>query len=179
MKYRRLCIYGGPGAGKSSLAAWIFSELKSKHKSVELVTEKIKPWAYEKRAPRSFDQVYLFGQQLHAEDVFLRNGGELVVTDSPLLQNFIYGVLYDAPGTEGILSVIEEVEEKYPSINLVLTYGDGASYNPEGRYQSIDEAVEVLNRTTVLLDDEGYAFEFCTVGERERVMKYILEKLSI
>ncbi len=175
--FRRINLYGGPGSGKSSLAAWIYSWLKEKHLSVELVREKIKPWAYEKRPPQSFDQVYLFGRQLHAEDVFLRNGVEVVVTDSPLLQNVIYGDLYGAPGWEGILSIINEVEELYPSINLVLTY-NGMRYDPEGRYQSMDDAVEVLQRTIVLLDDEGHKFDFFTVGDREGAMRYIEGRLG-
>ena len=35
----RINFLAGPGAGKSTTAAWIFSELKRKQASVELVTE--------------------------------------------------------------------------------------------------------------------------------------------
>jgi len=38
----RINFLAGPGAGKSTTTAWIFSELKLRQVSVELVTEYVK-----------------------------------------------------------------------------------------------------------------------------------------
>ena len=60
-------FFGGPGVGKSTLAAQLFGYLKAKGFDVELAQEFIKTWAYQRRELRSFDYVYTFAKQLHAE----------------------------------------------------------------------------------------------------------------
>ena len=81
----RINLLAGPGSGKSTTAAWLFSELKIRHISVELITEYVKSWATQKRQVTTFDQVYLFGKQMQYEYRFLNNGIKNVVTDSPLI----------------------------------------------------------------------------------------------
>ena len=43
---RRINIYGGPGVGKSTLAASIFAFMKKRGDNVELVQEFVKQFAY-------------------------------------------------------------------------------------------------------------------------------------
>jgi len=83
-KIRRICLFGGPGCGKSTTAAYVYSQLKRLGCSVELIQEYVKAWAYEKREVTSFDQVYLLAKQIRMEDLALRNGVKFVVTDSPV-----------------------------------------------------------------------------------------------
>ena len=56
----RISLFGGPGSGKSTTAARLFSELKERHYSVEHVSEYVKSWTYMNRKPKGFDQVYIF-----------------------------------------------------------------------------------------------------------------------
>lgn len=140
---RRVNFYGGPGTGKSTTAPKIFSILKDKfiHENinmhVELVLEYIKNWAHENRKPSSFDQVYIFAQQMHREDILLRNKVDLILTDSPLLLNYAYGEKENRPGHKGLLPVVQEFEETFPSLHIFLDRGD-RPYVAKGRYQ--DEA---------------------------------------
>lgn len=171
---RRVNLYGGPGSGKSTTAAWLFAELKARGFAAELVTEAIKPWAYDGRKPRSFDQAWLCAEQLRREDAFLRAGVRLVVTDSPVLQCAVYGALYDAPGLDAVRALAAAAEAAYPSLNFVLTY-EGVTYDPFGRYQTADDAVEILNRTTATLRAAGHDFEFTSAADRRDVLKAVLD----
>ena len=78
----RICLYSGPGAGKSATAADIFAEFKRKNYSIELVAEYIKTWAYEGRKPESYDQTLIFANQLHQ---FIWNGCAINLTVSTFL----------------------------------------------------------------------------------------------
>lgn len=61
---RRINLFGGAGCGKSCLASKLFADLKAKNYKIELVQEWIKPWAYDGRFPKSWDQFYVFAQGL-------------------------------------------------------------------------------------------------------------------
>lgn len=136
----RICLHAGPGAGKSTLTAHIFSELKRKNYNVELAHEYIKEWAYLKRAPRSFDQLYIFGKQLHREDVLLQCGVEHVVTDSPLLMGCCYAKKHGCPFWEELASISLKFEERHPSVNIFLDRS-GLPYHQSGRYENYEQAL--------------------------------------
>jgi DNA replication protein DnaC len=53
-KIRRICLYGGPGSGKSKLACYLNYMLMDY--DIDLVSEYIKAWAYEGKIPESLDQ---------------------------------------------------------------------------------------------------------------------------
>jgi nicotinamide riboside kinase len=96
-KIRRISLFGGAGSGKTTMAARLFADLKMLGWDVEHIQEYIKARAYEKRFPTSFDQVYVFGNQLHREDRLLHHVN-LVVTDSPVLMNLAYARHTGSPG---------------------------------------------------------------------------------
>src|SRR5687768_13907488 len=90
----RFNFLGGAGSGKSTTSAWIYSELKQRNISVELVREYVKNWAYQNRKINDFDQVYITGKQLNAEYLLLSNGVKNTVTDCPVLLGAIYSDIY-------------------------------------------------------------------------------------
>ena len=56
-------LFGAPGAGKSTGAAYIFSQLKMRGVNVELVTEFAKDKVWEKSVEVFNNQAYIFGKQ--------------------------------------------------------------------------------------------------------------------
>lgn len=136
---RRINILAGPGAGKSTLAARLFSELKSDGYDVEHITEYIKTWAYQKRKPQSFDQLYVFAKQLNSEDLALREVNH-IITDSPLIVNVAYSQFYGCNFAPELLSIVNRFEQKYPSLNLFIERS--VEYVDKGRYQTPAEAIE-------------------------------------
>ena len=142
---RRINLFAGAGAGKSTTAAGIFNSLKKNAVKVELVTEYIKKWAWEGKKPTGFDQMYIFGKQLRAEEVPLKSGADIIVTDSPILLSPVYGKKYGFT----CYNVLEQVEqaftETYPELNIFLSRGS-KPYDPRGRFESEEDAraVDVL-----------------------------------
>lgn len=85
----RINLFGGPGVGKSTLAAWLFSQLKTLGHKVELVTEQAKVYAFAQRIPTVWQQLDIFNRQIQEERKFLERGVS-IVTDAPLAAQAIY-----------------------------------------------------------------------------------------
>lgn len=134
---RRINILAGPGAGKSTLAARLFGDLRAKGYDIEYVNEYIKSWAYQGRKPQSFDQLYVFAKQLHHEEIALRNV-KYIVTDSPLFLNMAFTKYYGCDYYPELLSLIKRFEKMYPSFNMFVNRS--VDYVDKGRYQTIEQA---------------------------------------
>lgn len=142
-RFRRVNLFGGPSCGKSTTALKLAAELKSLRCNIEYVNEYCKPRAYEKRPIHKFDQIYLFGKQLHYEYRFLNNGVDLTITDSPVELAAIYA---GQNGHHSIAQALRELSKEYNkdflSLNIVLQRGD-RKYDPNGRYQTEEQAKEL------------------------------------
>jgi thymidylate kinase len=139
----RINFFGGPGSGKSTTAAWLFSELKREHYSVELVMEYVKSWATMNRPVNKFDQVYLFGKQCQYEYRWLSHGVKNIVTDSPTFLSSVYARKYMSKEMAHHLSELNKLyDEEFPCVNIFLKRND-KPYQTEGRYQNREEAEEM------------------------------------
>lgn len=141
-RIRRISLFGGPACGKSSTAGWLFAQLKARHLRAELVQEAVKTWAYLGRKPESFDQVFLFAEQMRREEELLRNGVDLVVTDSPVFLAFCYAKHYGMPACEHLAGLSDAFDEKYGSLDLFLERPE-RPYVGMGRYHTHAQALEM------------------------------------
>ena len=114
-KIRRINLFAGPGAGKSTACAQLFSRMKLAGFNVERVTEYVKAWAILERKIKKFDQVYFWGKQMNREYICL-----------------------------ALMDLSCSFENMYPSLNIFLNRGD-KEYHTEGRYQTPEEAYGIDN----------------------------------
>lgn len=149
-KCKVISLYGGPGTGKSTTAAAVFAELKYRGINCEIVTEyaKDKAWEFGKAfmrgvsdqiempVPKVFQaQEYIFGQQ-HFRLRRAADEVDVIITDSPLLLGLVYmPENFDIPSMRG---AIVEAYERYDNLDVMLTRVK--KYNPNGRFQTFEEA---------------------------------------
>lgn len=101
-----ICLYGGPGAGKSTLAAELFVILKKMHYNCEMNREYVKEWVWEGREIKEGDQTYFFAKQSRKERQYIEKQVDFIITDSPLVLTHFYGLKYDPMEQECNTSLI-------------------------------------------------------------------------
>ena len=176
-KIRRICFFGGPNTGKSHAAADVFSILGKKGYSIEQVREYVKDWAYEKREVTSFDQVYLLAKQIRMEDLALRNGVELIVTDCPVLISTCYAKDNGFEAWRALLDLSKGFEKSYPSLSLFLDRGD-LEYKPHGRYQTEKEAIAIDSLIKEMLSECVSDYHILDCRDLDGIMDIIFQNIS-
>lgn len=175
----RINFFAGPGAGKSTTTARVFSQLKERGYSVEHVGEYVKAWAYQKRDIKKFDQVYLFGKQQQYEYRYLSQGVKNIVTDSPCFLSVIYGLKYLPPQSRipaAIRMLCDEYDKDFPCVNIFLRR-NGKPYIQEGRYQSHDDAKK-LDELMLSVLKEVYPDNLIEVDyqDPDKILEIVLSK---
>lgn len=144
-------LYGGPGTGKSSGAAYIFSKLKMAGIDAEYVTEfaKDKVWENNKEAFKC--QFYISGKQSFR---ISRCYGkvDVIITDSPIRLGKIYADLIGRPKLG--LACLEEANQYPAGSTLEIFLHRVKPYNTNGRNQTEEEAKEIDKTLRELLDKE-------------------------
>lgn len=177
-KLRRINIFGGPGCGKSTVAASVFSRLKADEHEMELVDEYVKSWAYEKREICSFDQAYLFMQQLRKEHLVLRNSAGCIITDSPLGLSICYARRDGFKRWECLQQIADDFEEEFPSINIILEREE-CKYKQEGRYENLDQAIIMDNVIYNYLLGLGFDIYKAKFNDHDGIMTWVKKKLEL
>lgn len=146
-------LFGGPGCGKSTTAAGVFSDLKRKGVNCELVTEFAKDKVWEKSNKIFQDQYYIFGKQ-HWKLFRTLNEVDVVITDSPLLLSVVYNNLNAKK--EAFNQMVFEGVKDFTNLNFVLTRTK--EYNPAGRNQTEAEAKGIDELVRVMLDGNNILY---------------------
>lgn len=151
-------LYGAPGVGKSTVRAGLFWLMKSLHLNVEEISEHAKELVHSGQTWQFQDaQLSILAAQHHRQLLVARAGYEYAVTDSPLALCLFY-----AP--EGYLhslsALVEDTNSRYENHNFLLTRfsDDSAVYDPRGRTQSLQEAVQAERRLREFLTERNIAF---------------------
>ena len=147
-------LFGVPGAGKSTGAAYIFYRLKINGINAELVTEFAKDKVWEHNDKALSNQSYVFGKQAYrlarcADNV------DVIVTDSPLPLSILYN--NDKRLTENFNKSVMDVFNTYNNINFLVMRTK--PYNPAGRIQTEEESDKLKEPIIELLADRNIQYE--------------------
>src|SRR5574343_59122 len=132
-------LIGGPGCGKSTVAAEVFSSLKKKGISTELVTEYVKDIVYDNNTMELRDQLLISAQQNHRL-MRLRDQVQYIICDASLLNGVIYNK-FNNHKDEILDSLLVDRFNSYKNVSFLLPRPE--IYSPLGRSQSLYEAKKI------------------------------------
>lgn len=169
-------LYGAPGAGKSTGAAYIFSRLKMEGVNAELVTEFAKDKVWEESKAVFDNQAYIFGKQ-YFRISRLQDKVDVVVTDSPIVLSCYYGKDDPRLGEE-FNAMVKKVANSYSSLNVFVQRVK--PYNPIGRFQTEQESDELSKDLLRFLEEYGIELEMYpgSVDGYDRLVEKILKLLK-
>jgi hypothetical protein len=145
-------LFGGPGTGKSTMMARLFSELKFDNIDCEMAPEYAKDlvWEESDNLLRT-QQLHLLGEQ-HRRINRLYGKVQVAITDCPLV-NF---ALFIPSGNQALNILIDEEANNFRHVNILLKRVK--PYNPNGRYQTEDQAREMDGKLKIILAERGFHF---------------------
>lgn len=150
-------LFAGPGSGKTSSMATIFSELKWRGINCEMAPEFAKEKVWEGSLGILGNQIYIFGKQLHSIHRLLGKV-EVIITDSPLLLSLIYG----KNEVQQFKALVRTIHDGLNNWNIYLNRHK--AYNPAGRLQTEAEAKHKDYEIRTMLEMEEIPFSVYESG---------------
>jgi hypothetical protein len=174
-------FFGGPGIGKSTQASGLFTEMKKYHMNVEYTYEFPKEVAWEGNISQLKDQFFITANQ-HRNISRLYGKVEYIIVDSPIVLGCFYenryGENYPASfyGMTGLSNFLWKLFKQYNNINILLTRNE-ETYDPNGRLQNLQEAVEIDNdiKETLLINNIPFIEFSVNSNTAMDIFKYITD----
>lgn len=168
-------LFAGPGAGKSTGCAYIFSRLKMMGIDAEMVTEFAKDKVWEENKEVFKCQLYISGKQTFRVQ---RCYGkvDVIVTDSPIC----LGAMYNDGSNPHIGACLLHEFNRFNDNGMNFFVKRVKPYNPNGRHQNEDEAKSVDKRLTDWLDDNGVVYTYIDGDAEgyEKVVEKVVERYN-
>lgn len=166
-------LFGAPGAGKSTGAAYVFSQLKIKGVNAELVTEFAKDMTWEKNKKALTNQIYMLGNQL--QRIYrCQDEVDVIVTDSPILLNILYN--NNPVLDESFEKLVVNIFKSYNNLNYYVQRVK--KYNPVGRNETEEESNKIANKLINLLNKENIPFKYIE-GQLEKYQEVVNDVLEV
>ena len=167
-------LFGAPGAGKSTLAADIFSKLKRRQVKCELITEFAKDCVYEGNVCALMCQEYVFGNQSYrmfrcADKV------DVIITDSPLPLSILYKSSRYLD--ESFDELIWKTYNSYTNINYMVT--SNHEYQTVSRIHSKEESELKYITLKELLKRNNVSYKYVTPEDSSSIIQDVDHILSI
>jgi len=161
-KLKVINFFGGPGTGKSTCAADLYSLMKKRGYKVELIHEIAKDFVWERWDHIFREQDYIFAHQHRLQRRLVGHDIDYVIVDSSLILGLFY-MPDDFPPS--FKQFIQDVYNSYSNINIYLLRSDAFEYVPEGRNQTEEEAKEIDQRVLEYLLTEEIDFYTTESGD--------------
>ena len=172
-------IAGGPGVGKTTISANLFSKLKEKGYEVENVSEFAKELVWEGRNEAFNDRLYMHAEQNHR---LMQMNGKLdyIITDSPLFLTSIYNSYYLKDKFKDsynnmIDNVVKETFSYYT--NKVYFLQRQTQYNSVGRREQISDAKNIDEAIIKYLKENNIKYKSVSLDNAIELILNDLEEL--
>ena len=168
-------LFGAPGAGKSTGAAYIFSKIKMAGVNAELVTEFAKDKVWEESKEVFNNQIYIFGKQSFKISRVM-NKVDVIITDSPIILSSFYNS--DEMIQEELDALVMKTFNSYNNMNYFIKRVK--PYQEKGRFQTEEESDQIADEVSTLLDEKEVDYEVIA-GDTEGydyIVEQILHKLG-
>lgn len=168
-------LYGAPGAGKSTAAAYIYSKLKLEGINCELVTEFAKDMVWDENKKAIQNQAYVFGNQYYRISR-LENEVDVIVTDSPILLSIIYNK--DERLGKEFYEMVNSASLSYEN-RLDILLKRVKRYSTVGRLHNEEQSDKLYDEIKKLLDSVSpiYRVIESTEDGYDKVVSMIKDKL--
>lgn len=144
-------LYGGPGCGKSTLAAATFAYLKRLGYNAELMREPFKAGIWDGYRAGLEDAVWIAGTIYHELMQYKRGGVDVVVSDCPLL----LGRIYAQPEDSTLKLYLLELYSRFRNVDVLVQRSLTQEYSKDGR---VHELWQALNMDQLIQRDMGAVF---------------------
>jgi len=154
-------LFGGPGIGKSGIAAGITYELKRKHISCNNPYEFPKTLAWDKNYPAIQDQLYVFANQ-HRGIAQSYGKVDYIIIDSPVMFSTIYHSYYTKgyPAEfygETFHNMVVDLHRRYDNLNILLKRSN-TEINEAERFQDLKQSIEIDELCKVKLEEHNLPY---------------------
>jgi len=169
-------LFGGPGVGKSSIAAGLTYKLKKKHISCNNPYEFPKTVAWDNNLSAIKDQLFIFANQ-HRGIAQAYGKVDYIIVDSPILFSIMYNTWYTKgyPAeryNESFNNMVVDLFNSYDNINVLLKRNNN-SHNSEERFQNLDESLKLDKHIKNTLDE--YNVDYNTIKTNKKTVNKILD----
>jgi hypothetical protein len=180
-------FYGGPSTGKSSMMFGVAGKLKWRGIDCDIAPEyaKFETWKNQRNRKRVMhpdggpfmgeldNQIKIFGEQHHMLHTLCGNV-DVVITDSPLLMQLVYST------DNELNNLIINEHQNFNTLDIFLVRKK--PFNPNGRFQTEEQAIELDKRIKSLLKEfsNNDYLEIDGLEENEMVIaEIIMERLKL
>lgn len=172
-------LVSGPGAGKTTLAAFLFYKLKTLGRVVEYIPEVAKMLVWKGEFSLLNNQHWVSQEQFKLFSA-LKGKVDIIITDGSLLHGLYYN-RFNQDNLSNIDKTETDILKWYSQFNNIVIFVDRGdiAYEACGRYQSEKEARQVDAVLQHLLDKHKIAYVYFSTQNQEGILKYILEQIDV
>lgn len=138
MQTKVINLFGAPGTGKSTIAAYIFAKLKAQKINCELVTEFAKDLCWDNNLDALANQYYIFGAQSYRLSRLVGKV-DIIICDSPLPLSIVYAQEHIS---RHFADVVLDDFNQYDNYNYLLL-NTSKNYVNTGRIHNAQESAKI------------------------------------
>lgn len=146
-------LVAGPGAGKTTLAALLFGNMKLQGKNVEYVQEFAKQLVWQKDFELLNNQHFVSKSQ-YKMFAAMKGTVDYIVTDGSLLHGLYYNRHYDT-NVSNVLKTENAIKDWYGEFDNLVFFLERQDFEYEtaGRIQTFEQALEIDKVLKDILDE--------------------------